>query len=685
MLKQIKRKITFGIAAFLTGMMAMSVLYIIPAKAGGVSEESIEKITAEDGFFIEGTGGYDMDGYYYYDLWPVLTLHMGDGSLISGTPDKIEDASGLSVDIWDPQSKTNPWKAGTHALTVKVGNVSTVWTVYVKELSSFSVSPVSIKEEMQGNYYRNWWSGGCWYEYDVRAEHLNLTFKDGTTDSCSLAEFEKRYGTYVLFIETEQNAGDPWEVGGTYSASAIIGNVSSAMQVSVIPNGIRSVTADPVILYEHSGGFWMTEDDDYAWDEDEEDYYAYDVQPRYFTLMYDNGSTERVSYLELIEQYVFPYVVDPQCYDDPLTVGEHTFTVYLYGKEIRYSVTLKSSVSERLEEEEFNGGWHREEGKWYYSDENGVYRDQWLNLGGKTYYFDDAGIMAENGQFFIDGDYYYFLDSGALYKGWQRIGSSWYFFDSERVSSRWVSSQGKWYYMDYDGRMSTGWKWIETVGWDEEKDDPILHGNWYFFSISGVMTTGWKQLEGFWYYFEANGTMKTGWMQVGSDWYFLGMNGGMKTGWAKISGSWYFFDESGRMQKNWQEIEGRWYYLGSDGTMRTGWQKVDGEWYYLDSYMKTGWQKIGGEWYYLRNSMRTGWQKIDGSWYYLNSSMKTGWVHVSGSWYYLGNNGQMQSGWIYDSGWYYLDPANGSRMVCGTTMMIDGISYSFAANGAMIR
>lgn len=59
-----------------------------------------------------------------------------------------------------------------------------------------------------------------------------------------------------------------------------------------------------------------------------------------------------------------------------------------------------------------------------------------------------------------------------------------------------------------------------------------------------------------------------------------------------------------------------------------------------------------------------GWKQIDGFWYYTKDYTKqTGWVDVQGKWYYLDSNG---------------------IMVRNTTMDIEGTSYSFGEDGAMI-
>lgn len=58
-----------------------------------------------------------------------------------------------------------------------------------------------------------------------------------------------------------------------------------------------------------------------------------------------------------------------------------------------------------------------------------------------------------------------------------------------------------------------------------------------------------------------------------------------------------------------------------------------------------------------------GWKQIGGRWYYMKGYVKqTGWVQVGEKWYYLDPNGVM---------------------IADTTMTIDGVSYTFDANGVM--
>jgi glucan-binding YG repeat protein len=60
-----------------------------------------------------------------------------------------------------------------------------------------------------------------------------------------------------------------------------------------------------------------------------------------------------------------------------------------------------------------------------------------------------------------------------------------------------------------------------------------------------------------------------------------------------------------------------------------------------------------------------GWKTIDGNRYYTKNYVKqTGWVQVGDKWYYFNQDGLM----VHD-----------------TSMDIDGKSYTFDADGAMIR
>ena len=108
-----------------------------------------------------------------------------------------------------------------------------------------------------------------------------------------------------------------------------------------------------------------------------------------------------------------------------------------------------------------------------------------------------------------------------------------------------------------------------------------------------------------------------------------------------------------------------------------------------DLIRQSGWIQIEEEWYLLdaEGVMQTGWVKnTEGQWQYLSADgvRQSGWVQDGNSWYYMDVNGMMQTGWVKVAlDWYYMD-ADG-RMIAGTKREIDGVVYTFAADGHLLQ
>lgn len=57
-------------------------------------------------------------------------------------------------------------------------------------------------------------------------------------------------------------------------------------------------------------------------------------------------------------------------------------------------------------------------------------------------------------------------------------------------------------------------------------------------------------------------------------------------------------------------------------------------------------------------------------------------MEIDGYWYFFKSDGTMLTGWLKQNGnYYYMEPAGSGRMAAGNTVVIDGLSYIFAANG----
>lgn len=423
-----------------------------------------------------------------------------------------------------------------------------------------------------------------------------------------------------------------------------------------------------------------------------------------------------------------------------------------YSDENSGDIDEEDIPKPEVQNEEFDEsdiiGWSQQGEDWYYFDAPGSKAYGWRLLGNVWYYFDKdnvekPGIMLSSTRRVINGEVFFFGESGAMRKGW-------------------IEEPEGWYYAKENGAMATGWQWIGNAWYYLDGDNELYPGlmqrdckqvignSTYFFQPSGAMITGWALRPEGWYFANTYGAMVTGWQQVGSTWYYLdGENseypGLMLADCKKVFGNiTYFFEPSGKMATGWAvRPEGR-YYTNLYGAMVTGWQQIGSTWYYLDGEnseypglmaadtkkvigdatyffkesgeMVTGWALRPEGWYYtnIYGAMITGWQQVGSSWFYLdreneeypglmiadtkkvingytyyfnpNGSMKTGWLWEGNDWYYLNIYGQPASGWVYvGTDRYYLDPNNGNKMLSNGWHEIHGLKYYLYPGGAMAK
>ena len=145
-----------------------------------------------------------------------------------------------------------------------------------------------------------------------------------------------------------------------------------------------------------------------------------------------------------------------------------------------------------------------------------------------------------------------------------------------------------------------------------------------------------------------------------------------RNGWRKY-GAWYFYNDDSLVKNGWaQDSKNKWFYLGSDGKMVTSsWVFWKNEWYYLGK---------AGE------MLTNGWAKDSKGWCYVGSDgkiVKSTWIKYKDEWYWLMDNGYMaEESWVrWKGAWYYLK--KGGVMAAAETLVIQGKSYTFAANGKM--
>lgn len=184
---------------------------------------------------------------------------------------------------------------------------------------------------------------------------------------------------------------------------------------------------------------------------------------------------------------------------------------------------------EESEEKEKVIGWVKENGQWYYYDENYEMVKGWVNDHGSWYYLNDEGKM-ETGWLFYKGDKYYLKDSGAMAIGWIKVNDKWYYAkENGPIKMGWLKEQHKWYFLNEEGEMLKDWRFIE--------------GKWYYLEANGEMAIGWKFIDGRWYYLESNGEMAIGWRKLNGQWYYLKNSGAMASN--EVIDQW-FLDKDGK-------------------------------------------------------------------------------------------------------------------------------------------
>lgn len=110
--------------------------------------------------------------------------------------------------------------------------------------------------------------------------------------------------------------------------------------------------------------------------------------------------------------------------------------------------------------------------------EGAMYKNMWLSLNSKYYYLDSDGKMV-TGTKVIDGKTYTFDENGIMLSGWIQNGDNWYYYNSSgvMVKNDWLLYNNVYYYLDNDGKMVTGWHYLDST---------VDGYYWYYFTQDGV-------------------------------------------------------------------------------------------------------------------------------------------------------------------------------------------------------
>lgn len=312
-----------------------------------------------------------------------------------------------------------------------------------------------------------------------------------------------------------------------------------------------------------------------------------------------------------------------------------------------FAVTVGSSVISYAA-----AGWTEENGEWvYYNSDGSKASDEFKKSGNNWYYLDSDGKMVYSSVIESDDDYYYVNSSGAMVRNeWRSVENEekesgepdewWYYFQSSGKAVKksdnssnvkfvalntstgtgkftfdeeghmlfgWINESGEmeteddaWknglYYCgeNGDGRMSTGWKYIEAV--NDEDDDRDGDGYWFWFGSNGKKTVSndSKKINGRKYRFDENGAAYFDWFNdpgtasgstatksSGSKFYNTEEQCWMSVGWFKA------VPDEKADPEGYEDGDEVWYYAQSDGELvKSQIKKINGQSYGFDEYGK---------------------------------------------------------------------------------------------------
>ena len=308
----------------------------------------------------------------------------------------------------------------------------------------------------------------------------------------------------------------------------------------------------------------------------------------------------------------------------------------------------------------------------------------WINYDGTYYYADLQTGEIKTGLQTIDDKKYYFNKDGVRQKDFQIVDGKKYFFsriNDNAMKYGWINYDGTYYYADLQtGEIKTG---LQTIDGEKyyfnnsgvrQKDFQIVDGKKYFFSRinDNTMKYGWINYDGTGYYADLKtGEIKTGLQTINNRKYYFNEKGERQKDFQIIDDKKYFFSRvnDNAMKYGWISYDGTGYYADlKTGEIKTGLQTINNRKYYFNEKgeRQKGFKIIGGKTYFFSrindNAMKYSWQLIDDYFYYFNSdgSMQTSKKEIGGITYYFNSNGTVKlSGWqTINNSRYYFDVNN---------------------------
>lgn len=189
------------------------------------------------------------------------------------------------------------------------------------------------------------------------------------------------------------------------------------------------------------------------------------------------------------------------------------------------------------------------------------------------------GVYVTNSFEDIDGQKYYFDETGNKVTGFKTIGTDAYYFNESGV----LQSN-----MQKHQDLGTG-----TILYSLMKEDGQVH----YYLENGMEYNGMTHLDGKIYYFE-NGVQSFGDKLVNGNWYNFRNDGTLSVGFVNVGNSSKYYDNAGRRQQGTFQVDKVTYETDSNGLItKASWNGVS---YYCQKDSQWAWNIFGG--YYFGSS-----------------------------------------------------------------------------------
>ncbi|MBE6835982.1 MAG: hypothetical protein E7515_07020 [Ruminococcaceae bacterium] len=390
--------------------------YTVTINESPVESFSIEDITVEE--FTNGNWSsvYNEDSeliasYFNYSLnEATATVHLKDGTVLTGTTNEIEQQLGPSFSFSYSQDFEHPWGVGSHEVTARFSGLTATFNVTITEspIDSISVENMSFVVGTHGYRENEYTDGefiGSYYRYNVDPQEITVNFKDGRTFTGPAYEFNDTYGyNFDFYYITDQSYDNQWGVGD-HEFTVGLGGFRCNCTLTLTESPVESFTVEPMDVIYGTNGYndtrWNAETGEY------EEFYHYNIYIDNITVNFKNGETFTGTAYDF--QNTYGYDVswgDPQ-YNASFEIGQNIIDVSICGVAGQFIVNILESPIESFTIEPVT-----------YTEGTNCYQDSYWDENSQTeipfyhYYIDYENITVnfKNGETFT-GSVYDFQDT----------------------------------------------------------------------------------------------------------------------------------------------------------------------------------------------------------------------------------------------------------------------------------